>query len=202
MLARSFVNQLTRKPAFTSGLDPKQSSGYSGAKHGGCLMSKRPQLELKRGNDQDGSALRTRQRGPTGPRTAIGKQRSKLNGVTYGILSRSFLAGSESKEEFESLLCGLRNCWQPMGEMEEVLVDLLATAFWRYQRLLQGNPLVPEQGSFQLSRSVQKASGVMTRGTHPIGATDSIISLRKSTGPVQRLRLREGLHEFAGFPVE
>jgi hypothetical protein len=85
------------------------------------------------------------------------------------------LIGYESKEQFESLLSGLRNSWKPVGEMEEILVDLLASSFWRYRRLLKAesaeiekaqpsndisddrmltralwkNVLIPNQGSFE-----------------------------------------------------
>ncbi len=66
-------------------------------------MTKRPQLELKRRDDQDGGKLATRRRGPTGPRTELGKQRSKLNAVKYGIFSSVLLLGTESHQEFDRL---------------------------------------------------------------------------------------------------
>jgi hypothetical protein len=70
-------------------------------------MTKRPRLELKRRDEHDGSKLATRRRGPTGPRTELGKQRSKLNAIKYGIFSSVMLLGSESKEEFDALVSGL-----------------------------------------------------------------------------------------------
>jgi hypothetical protein len=42
----------------------------------------------------------------------------------------------ESQTDFDALLNGLRNDRQPVGELEEVLVETLATLFWRRRRLL------------------------------------------------------------------
>jgi hypothetical protein len=99
-------------------------------------MTKRPQLEVKKRADHDGRTLATRGRGPTGPRTELGKQRSKLNSVKYGIFSNVLLLGSESREEFDELVSGLRDDYQPVGKLEETLVDHLTVTFWRLRRLL------------------------------------------------------------------
>jgi len=99
-------------------------------------MTKRPQLELKRRDDQDGGKLATRRRGPTGPRTELGKQRSKLNAVKYGIFSSVLLLGTESHQEFDRLVSGLQDHYQPVGTLEEALVDHLAASLWRLRRLL------------------------------------------------------------------
>ena len=72
----------------------------------------------------------------TGPRTPLGKQRSKHNATTHGIFSRVALLASESQSEFDSLLEGLRRYFHPKGTLEEILVEKLATLIWRYRRLL------------------------------------------------------------------
>jgi len=99
-------------------------------------MTRRPQLKTQPRGHQDEIKLATRRRGPTGPRTELGKQRSKLNAVKYGIFSGVLLLDSESKEEFEKLVSGLREHCQPVGELEEILVDQLISSFWRLRRLL------------------------------------------------------------------
>ena len=43
---------------------------------------------------------------------------------------------SESRDEFDSFLVGLRASLQPVGTLEETLVDQLAVSYWRYRRLL------------------------------------------------------------------
>ncbi|MHB8617596.1 MAG: hypothetical protein ACYC93_16185 [Candidatus Acidiferrales bacterium] len=72
----------------------------------------------------------------TGPRTPQGKERSKHNAITHGIFSKVALLKGESKTEFDSLLDGLREHYEPEGTLEEVLVEKLATLSWRYRRLI------------------------------------------------------------------
>jgi len=72
----------------------------------------------------------------TGPRTMQGKERSKHNAIKHGIFSKVTLLKGESKAEFDSLLDGLRKHYEPKGTLEEVLVEKLATLFWRHRRLI------------------------------------------------------------------
>jgi hypothetical protein len=73
----------------------------------------------------------------SGPRTAIGKQRSRLNAQTHGIFSRGRIVGDESASEFEFLLKGLVEDLKPEGTLETILVDQLATILWRRRRVLR-----------------------------------------------------------------
>jgi hypothetical protein len=71
-----------------------------------------------------------------GPRTQQGKENSKHNATTHGIFSKVVVINGESRAEFEDLLIGLRNCLQPEGMLEEILVEKLAALFWRERRLI------------------------------------------------------------------
>ena len=73
----------------------------------------------------------------SGPRTAIGKQRSRLNAQTHGIFSRGRLVGDESPREFTFLLEGLLDDLKPEGTLERILVDQLATILWRRRRVIR-----------------------------------------------------------------
>ena len=75
-------------------------------------------------------------RGATGPRTPVGKRRSKYNATKHAIFSRVVLLPGESHAEFDLLLGGLREHYQPEGAFEDFLVDKLTTLLWRYRRLL------------------------------------------------------------------
>jgi hypothetical protein len=70
-----------------------------------------------------------------GPRTPQGKARSKFNAVKHGLLSKCILLPGESAAEYKSLLNGMLDDFQPQGTLETVLVDNLATLFWRKHRL-------------------------------------------------------------------
>src|ERR1700682_6504753 len=72
----------------------------------------------------------------TGPRTQLGKERSKHNAVKHGIFSKVVVLKGESQAEFDVLLNRLRNDCQPAGTLEELLVEKLAVLFWRQRRLL------------------------------------------------------------------
>ncbi len=72
----------------------------------------------------------------TGPRTQQGKERSKHNAVTHGIFSKVVVLNSESQAEFDAFLNRLRSDRQPVGTLEELLVEKLAVLFWRQRRLL------------------------------------------------------------------
>jgi hypothetical protein len=74
--------------------------------------------------------------GSTGPRTLEGKAISKLNAVSHGIFSRVVVLKGESREDYVALLEGLQQACQPVGALEEVLVDKMATILWRHRRLL------------------------------------------------------------------
>ncbi len=72
-----------------------------------------------------------------GPRTAMGKQKSSQNARTHGVFLNSILLKDESKTEFRSMLDGMREYFQPEGEMEDLLVEKLTVISWRYRRVLR-----------------------------------------------------------------
>jgi hypothetical protein len=72
----------------------------------------------------------------TGPRTENGKQRSSRNSIKHGIFSDVPFLRGERRETFESLLRGLHLSIDPVGQLEELLVEKLAMLTWRYRRLL------------------------------------------------------------------
>ncbi|HLI79417.1 MAG TPA: hypothetical protein VKV03_05510 [Candidatus Binataceae bacterium] len=77
----------------------------------------------------------------TGPRTARGKSRSRLNAMKHGILaSQAVIATMEGHAErklFEATVEGLERDFQPEGTYEQLLVQEIAACFWRKRRLLQ-----------------------------------------------------------------
>jgi len=120
-------------------------------------------------------AVRTGQpsiRKGTGPRTAQGKQRSKLNALKHGLLSKAVLLKGESRPEFLSLLNGLRDDLQPQGKLETVLVENLAALLWRKSRLLQAeNAEISENSALVVHNSLVKryAEAWESSGVAPCG---------------------------------
>ncbi len=77
----------------------------------------------------------------TGPRTAEGKARSRLNAMRHGLLATEavnrVLEGAAARAAFDELTDRLENQYQPCGPVEEILVQKIAVATWRLRRLLR-----------------------------------------------------------------
>jgi hypothetical protein len=76
-------------------------------------------------------------RGPTGPRTALGKRRASRNATKHGFYSKDVLLQGESADQFLDLLHGPREYFEPRGTAEELLVDRLATLWWCGRRVVK-----------------------------------------------------------------
>jgi len=68
-----------------------------------------------------------------GPLTAKGKERSSMNARTHGLYSRSLL-GSESPQQFKSLVAGMMADWAVQCTTGELLVNQLAALVFRQSR--------------------------------------------------------------------
>ena len=68
----------------------------------------------------------------TGPKTSHGKTMSSWNSTRHGLLSNRlpFLYG-RSKKQFTRLLRSLQQDLEPVGTLEEVLVEKIAHEYWR-----------------------------------------------------------------------
>jgi hypothetical protein len=65
--------------------------------------------------------------GATGPRTAAGKPRSRLNSLKSGLFSNEILLKDESATQYAALLNGLWENRRPEEMLESMLVEKLAT---------------------------------------------------------------------------
>lgn len=66
------------------------------------------------------------------------------------------MLNSESRPEFDSLLSGLRDNFNPEGTFEEILVVKLATHLWQYRRLLIAEAAEIQKGSTFLEWEEEK----------------------------------------------
>ena len=73
----------------------------------------------------------------TGPTTTEGKAASRLNSLKHGLLSRQVViqegANMETREEFAHFKEALWQDLQPVGALEELLVEKIAIECWRLQ---------------------------------------------------------------------
>ena len=74
----------------------------------------------------------------TGPKTVEGKARSSQNAITHGIFFNQLVNGAspETVAELETLAADLRAYYQPLGRLEEMLVEKIVVENARYARIL------------------------------------------------------------------
>ena len=71
----------------------------------------------------------------TVPKTPEGKAAARLNAMTHGLLSKEILLPGEDEEALKALDENLRAELEPVGELENLLVDRIIAAYWRLRRL-------------------------------------------------------------------
>ena len=101
-------------------------------------------------------ANRMNARKSTGPKSAEGKAKSRMNAIKYGLLAREvvvpgfgFLDG-EQGSKFQALHQMYREHLEPVGPLEEMMVERIVTAYWRLHRVL-----IAERG--EIVRSLEGA---------------------------------------------
>lgn len=71
----------------------------------------------------------------TGPKSNEGKAAVRHNALRHGLLSRDVLLPGEDEAALKELGERLRDELQPVGELENLLVDRIISSTWRLQRL-------------------------------------------------------------------
>ena len=79
-------------------------------------------------------ANRRNARKSTGPRTPEGKAAVRLNALTHGLLSQEVPLPEEDADALRELDEGLRAELQPVGVLENMIVDRIIALFWRLRR--------------------------------------------------------------------
>jgi len=75
----------------------------------------------------------------TGPKTEAGKNHSRLNALKHGLLASTVLIAkgrTEESAQFAELLAALDQDLQPVGRLEEMMVEKIAVCWWRQKRAL------------------------------------------------------------------
>ena len=73
----------------------------------------------------------------TSPVTAEGKQIVANNAVKHGLFSKHLGLRDESPEDYQLLLDGLQIELNPVGTLEQSLVERIAVTLWRQSRLVR-----------------------------------------------------------------
>jgi hypothetical protein len=68
----------------------------------------------------------------TGPKTAAGKAISSWNSLQHGLLSKRLVESSDQKkEQFSQFLASAQQDLEPVGALEQLLVEKIAHEYWR-----------------------------------------------------------------------
>lgn len=73
----------------------------------------------------------------TGPITLEGKDKSSLNAVKHGLLSKAYLIQGEQEDEFNIFSSELWNFLMPQNGIESVLVERIIISAWRLRRVIK-----------------------------------------------------------------
>jgi len=101
-------------------------------------------------------ANRMNARKSTGPKSAGGKAMSKMNALKHGLLAREVVVrgfgfnDGEQASKFQALHQMYREHLDPVGPLEEMMVERIVTAYWRLHRVL-----ITERG--EILRSLEEA---------------------------------------------
>ena len=80
-------------------------------------------------------ANRANARRSTGPRTKVGKARSRLNSRKHGLTAKTLIIVGENAEDFDELRLALVEQYDPQSALEFELVERLAGILWRLRRV-------------------------------------------------------------------
>ena len=83
-------------------------------------------------SDKKIEANRNNSKESTGPTSADGKDRTRLNASKWGLFSKELVvpAAGEKQEDFNTLISGIRDQFRPQDFLTVVLAELLATTIW------------------------------------------------------------------------
>jgi hypothetical protein len=100
-------------------------------------------MDAKNGHNGGGSerkreANRRNAKHSKGPTSLAGKERSKMNAMTHGLSAQALLITvgelKEDPEAWTQLLTGLTEHYEPVGTLENMIVEKIAGCLWRERR--------------------------------------------------------------------
>lgn len=115
----------------------------------------------------------------TGPKTAWGKANSRWNALRRGVLVREVVlhggTDGERAVEFQGVHRQFWEALEPVGPIEEVLVERMVTAYWRLHRVL-----VAERGEIRSRQGKAEQVFGTLEGAGLLGAMDVLRQVRES----------------------
>jgi hypothetical protein len=153
----------------------------------------------------------------TGPKTSAGKQRSSLNALRHGLTSQVIVLPGEDLDAYRAHCDSFRNEYHPRGPSESHLVQSLADAAWRINRVaaLENNLLTlgiihvppqladaPEQVQQALSIAASLESQTRSLATLSLHSQRLHRQFEKTMALLEQVQLERRIHtpESGGEP--
>lgn len=104
----------------------------------------------------------------TGPKTPEGKARASKNNLRHGVLvAGPVIREMERTEEWDAHVSGVRSSLEPVGYLEEVLVDRAALLLWRMGRVARFERDSITAGVARVERDVEEDTKFSTKRVDP-----------------------------------
>jgi hypothetical protein len=134
----------------------------------------------------------------TGPKTPEGKATVRLNARTHGLRSQEILFPGEDEDALKGLNENLRAELQPVGELENLLVDGIVAAHWRLRRLrrVEAGIFAYELYGELLERARQEADD------HETTEDESLLRVMSGTIITDEQKHREALSRAKEMKIE
>src|SRR5262249_11216911 len=155
-------------------------------------MSSLKQIEANRSN-----ALKS-----TGPRTDVGKQRSRCNAVRHGLTAETVIANLEDRQDYEAFETAVTSCYDAESAVERELVLRLASVLWRLRRAIGIETALFEAMDGQSRKSAGKGPAEPARLFALVGTSGRRnSSVRNDLYTLQRNRIAENFLRLTDLPT-
>jgi hypothetical protein len=120
----------------------------------------------------------------TGPKSAPGKDKTKLNGMTHGLCTEQLVLPSEDAAEFQAFLDAWTDDWKPTTMARAQLVKEAAIAAWRKDRCVRaeatrlGQRIRETVGRRRAQEEKAVDQAVASLPDDPRGAVDRLLATR------------------------
>jgi hypothetical protein len=120
----------------------------------------------------------------TGPKTVEGKNKVRWNSLKHGLLAKAAILPQEDRAEYERLLAGLAEHYQPVDMLEALHVEEIACIYWRLRRTLRVETAKIERNMKRVDTAMQSTLSDIQRHAE---VTRSISTLCTTAAGLRRL---------------
>jgi hypothetical protein len=124
----------------------------------------------------------------TGPKTAEGRAKSRMNALKYGLSAKQLTIFDEKEKDLSDLISELFEDYQPVGAREEELTRQLALGFWSLRRIRRAEAGIYKDAGAHECGVFQTMSFAVAHHTRSLATT--MRSIQTLTIQLERLQAR------------